>query len=332
MGDSEWAGRRFIVTGGTGTFGNQIVRDLLARDARAVTVISRDEKKQWEMRQAIPDKRLRFALCDVRDRERLNEVFDDATWLDGVFHAAALKHVIGCEAHPIEAVKTNIIGTRNVIETAKDYGIGRFLAISTDKAVQPVNVMGMTKAIMERLVLASNTEHFIAGVVRYGNVLASRGSVVELFVTLLKDGVRELPITDPRMTRFLLTIADAVGFALDVYLAMSGNEIWVKRLPAVAIPMLALALGEVVAPGEEVGLDEIGAYPGEKIDELLVSPDEAPYAMLRGDNYVIRPGVPSEPGGETAARVGYGSRDALLADGAAIVDILRRGMPELFKE
>jgi UDP-N-acetylglucosamine 4,6-dehydratase len=283
MSDFSIDGKTILVTGGTGSFGSFFVRRIL-RDfhPRKVIVFSRDELKQSQMARQIHDARLRFLLGDIRDLQRLQRAFHGT---DVIVHAAALKQVPTLEYNPFEAVQTNIIGAENVINAAIDQGVDRVVALSTDKAVNPVNLYGATKLCLEKLFVAGNS---YAGstrtrfsVVRYGNVIGSRGSVVPLFLEKLPTG--RLPITDERMTRFWITLdqgADAVLFAAS---RMHGGEVFVPKIPSMRITDLAKA----IAPG--CGLDIVGVRPGEKLHEVLLTSDESARAVDAGGYFVIKP-------------------------------------------
>jgi len=281
-------GKSILVTGGTGSFGRAFVRAVLARyRPRRLIVFSRDELKQFEMQQEFGQADypcLRYFLGDVRDRDRLYRAFQD---VDYVIHAAAQKQVPASEYNPFEAVKTNIIGTQNVIDAAIDRGVERVIALSTDKAVNPVNLYGATKLCLEKLTVAANS--YSGGrtkfsVVRYGNVLASRGSVVPLFLKQRETGV--LTVTDPRMTRFWITLDEAVNFVLRCLELMHGGEVFVPKIPSMKIVDLARA----ICPRCEIRY--IGIRPGEKLHEVLISRDEARNTVDAGDFYVIKPSFP----------------------------------------
>ena len=276
-------GRSVLITGGTGSFGKALTSHLLSCcQPRRVIIYSRDELKQHRMQQEMGHPCLRFFIGDVRDRDRLYRAFAD---VDYVVHAAALKQVPAAEYNPFEAVKTNILGAQNIIEAAIDRGVERVVALSSDKAANPINLYGATKLVSDKLFIAGNAyagaQDTRFGVVRYGNVLGSRGSVVEFFRACRKDGV--LPITDLRMTRFWLTLAQAVRFVLRFLRTMAKGEILVPRLPSMRVANLALAL----APGCRI--EEIGIRPGEKLHEVLVPSDEARLTTAYDDVYVIRP-------------------------------------------
>lgn len=279
-------GLDILVTGGTGTFGHAFVHAMLAEhDPRRLIVLSRDELKQHDMRQVYPDagdSPLRYFIGDVRDRGRLERAFQG---VDVVVHAAALKQVPACEYNPFEAIQTNVNGTKNVIDAAIDQRVGRVLQISTDKAVNPVNLYGATKLCAEKIVVQGNAYATEAetklSVARYGNVIGSRGSVVPLFLEQAKSGT--VTITDPRMTRFWITIEQGVRFVLRCVEAMRGGEIFVPKVPSMKILDLAASL----APDCETKV--VGIRPGEKLHEVLVSEDEARHTFELEDMYVIEP-------------------------------------------
>jgi UDP-glucose 4-epimerase len=281
-------GKRVLVTGGTGSFGNFVVRRLLDVGAGEVRVFSRDEKKQYDMRVFYRGrKELTFVIGDVRSRERIDEAMSG---IEVVFHAAALKQVPTCEHHPEEAIQTNVVGAGNLVESALRHGIDAFVMISTDKAVKPVNVMGMTKALQERLVLKANLSRRNRGTrfscVRYGNVLRSRGSVVPFFRRLLKLGQR-ITITDERMTRFLLTLNDAIDLVFFAAENGAGGEIFVRKAPAARVVDIASVL--CAEAGKPFEYDLIGLLPGEKLGEILVSEEELQRVEDVGGYYRILP-------------------------------------------
>lgn len=272
-----------LITGGTGSFGRGCIKRLLAEGIKKVIVFSRDEKKQWDMAQEIKDERVRYFLGDVRDKERLGRAFHG---VDEVIHAAALKQVPALEYNPIEAVRTNILGTQNVINAAIDCGVKKVLMLSTDKAVNPVNLYGATKLCAEKLMIASNAYvgRFAAfSVVRYGNVMGSRGSVVEVFNRQKETGV--LTITYSDMTRFKISIDNAITFVLRCLRSMKGAEIFIPKLPNVRIKDLA----KEICP--ECEIQEIGIRPGEKIHEVLLSKDESRYAEEYDDCFIVRQSI-----------------------------------------
>lgn len=272
-----------LVTGGTGSFGQAFIRHVLEKTAvKKVIVFSRDEWKQSEMQKDFDDSRLRYFLGDVRDLSRLQRAFDG---VDIVVHAAALKQVPTLEYNPFEAVKTNIIGSQNVITAAIDQKVKKVVALSTDKAANPLNLYGATKLCAEKLFQASNSyagdHNTIFSVVRYGNVVGSRGSVVPLFLERQNSG--RLPITDRRMTRFWITLPESVALVLHALEVMKGGEIFIPKIPSMRI----IDLAKAIAPKGEI--EEIGIRPGEKIHEILMTEEEATRALDYGKTYVIRP-------------------------------------------
>lgn len=276
-----------LVTGGTGSFGKKFVEILLKRHApRKIIIFSRDELKQHEMRaQGFNAPCMRYFIGDVRDKERLRRAMND---VDIVVHAAALKHVPACEYNPIEAIQTNIIGAQNIINAAIDAGIKNVLALSTDKAVNPVNLYGATKLCAEKLFVQSNAYSggkTLFSCVRYGNVVGSRGSVVPLFEEQKKTGT--ITITDERMTRFWLTLDKGVNFVLHCLEEMKGGEIFVPKIPSAKLTDLA----EAVAPGCKRVVTGIRA--GEKLHECLLSEDEARHTVEMDDRFVIEPELAS---------------------------------------
>ena len=284
----DYSQKSVLVSGGTGSFGNFIVRRLLDLGAKEVRVLSRDEKKQHDMRVYYRGhSNLSFVIGDVRNRERLDEAMSG---IDIMFHAAALKQVPACENFPHEAIYTNVTGAQNVVDAALCNGLEAFVMISTDKAVKPVNVMGMTKALQERIVLKGNQSRLNRGTrfacVRYGNVLRSRGSVIPLFRRLLATGQR-LTITDDRMTRFLLTLNDAIDLVLYAAEQQQGGEIFVRKAPSARIIDLAAILSEEA--GKPLDYDVIGLLPGEKLNEIMLTEEELVRTEDLGDYYKIHP-------------------------------------------
>lgn len=279
--------KSILVTGGTGSFGKSFIRRLLDRyHPRRVVVFSRDELKQYEMQQEFTASAMRFFLGDVRDRERLTQAMRG---IDYVIHAAALKQVPAAEYNPMECIKTNIHGAENVIHAALENDVEKVVALSTDKAANPVNLYGATKLASDKLFVAANN---LAGgartrfsVMRYGNVVGSRGSVVPLFRKLIGEGAAELPITDPRMTRFWITLEQAVSFVVKNFERMQGGEIFVPRIPSVRITDLA----EAMAPGLPTKV--IGIRPGEKLHEIMCPADDSHLTLEFADHYVIRPTI-----------------------------------------
>ncbi|MCA1988498.1 MAG: UDP-N-acetylglucosamine 4,6-dehydratase (inverting) [Desulfarculus sp.] len=278
-----------LITGGTGSFGRKFV-EVALRDykPRKVIVLSRDELKQHEMNQkfpAGPDKVMRYFLGDVRDPDRLYRAFRE---VDLVVHAAALKQVPACEYNPFEAIKTNILGTKNVIDAAIARKVPKVMAISTDKAVNPINLYGATKLCAEKMVIQANSYSFEGGsrfsACRYGNVIGSRGSVVPLFRKQAEQGC--ITVTDRRMTRFWITLEQGVRFVLNCIERMQGGEIFVPDIPSCSI----MDLAHLLAPACKV--QEIGIRPGEKLHEVLISTDESRQALRLADMFLIQPSFP----------------------------------------
>ena len=280
-------GSSILVTGGTGSFGRAFVSELLSNHKpQRVAVFSRDELKQYEMKQRyLHDDRIRFFLGDIRDRERLTMAMNG---VDYVVHAAALKQVDTAEYNPMEFVKTNILGSENVLTTAIDDGVKKVVALSTDKASSPVNLYGATKLTADKLFISGNHYSYARGtkfaVVRYGNVMGSRGSVIPYWRGLAAQG-QSLPITDRRMTRFWITLQQAVQFVIDSFEMMDGGELYVPRIPSMRLTDLA----EALAPG--VALQEIGIRPGEKMHEEMISVDDGRRTIQLADRYVIAPAL-----------------------------------------
>ena len=280
-------GSAILVTGGTGSFGKAFIAELLERhNPRRVVIFSRDELKQYEVRQKFADDpRLRWFIGDIRDQHRLARAMHG---VDYVVHAAALKQVDTAEYNPFEYVQTNVVGSQNVVEAAIDTGVKKVVALSTDKASSPLNLYGATKLAADKLFQSAN--HYAAGyetrfsVVRYGNVMGSRGSVIPFFKKLAAEG-KPLPVTDRRMTRFWITLPQAVQFVLDSFDLMQGGELYVPRIPSMRI----MDLVEAVAPGSETY--EIGIRPGEKLHEEMISLDDARRTLRIGDRYVVLPTI-----------------------------------------
>ncbi|MBB6671696.1 UDP-N-acetylglucosamine 4,6-dehydratase (inverting) [Cohnella nanjingensis] len=288
-------GKVVLVTGGTGSFGRKFVRKMLDLDVRKVIVFSRDELKQYEMSQEFTDPRMRFFIGDVRDLERLNRAFDG---VDIVIHAAALKHVTACEYNPIEAVRTNILGAQNVIDAAINRSVHRVIALSTDKAANPINLYGATKLASDKLFVAANAyvgdKPTRFSVVRYGNVVGSRGSVIPFFHKMRQSG--RVPITDERMTRFWITLDQGVQFVRDCLIRMKGGEIFVPKIPSVKITDLA----RIIAP--DCRMEFIGIRPGEKLHEAMITEDDARKTVEFDDYFIITPEFP----GWLEGQEGYG--------------------------
>ena len=276
-----------LITGGTGSFGKAFIRELLARYKPArVVVFSRDELKQFDMQQEFPQPEMRFFLGDVRDKERLIQAMRG---VDYVIHAAALKQVPAAEYNPMECIKTNIHGAENVIHAALANNVAKVIALSTDKAANPINLYGATKLASDKLFVSANnivgSSHTEFSVVRYGNVVGSRGSVVPYFKKLIAEGATELPITDVRMTRFWISLAQAVDFVFKSFQRMQGGEVFVPRIPSVRIVDLA----EAMAPGLPHKL--IGIRPGEKLHEIMCPEDDSHLTLAFHDHYVLQPSI-----------------------------------------
>ena len=280
-------GKSILITGGTGSFGQQFTRTVLDRfDVKRLIVYSRDEHKQYQMSQEFTSATMRFFLGDVRDVGRLRVALRD---VDYVVHAAALKHVPAAEYNPMECIKTNVHGAENVITAALEADVEKVIALSTDKAANPINLYGATKLAADKLFVAANN---LAGfrrtkfsVVRYGNVAGSRGSVVPFFKQLVADGATELPITDPRSTRFWITVQQGVDFVLRSFTRMKGGEIFVPKIPSIRVTDLASAIGPALTQ------KRIGLRPGEKLHEVMCSADDSRLVLDFGDHYVIQPTI-----------------------------------------
>lgn len=280
-------GKSILITGGTGSFGRLFVRTVLERySPRRLIILSRDELKQYEMQSERDHPALRFFLGDVRDEHRLLQAMRD---VDYVIHAAALKQVPAAEYNPMECIKTNIMGAQNVIEAAIANGVGKVIALSTDKAANPINLYGATKLASDKLFVAANNvvgaDRTRFAVVRYGNVVGSRGSVVPLFNKLVAERASELPITDARMTRFWITLQEGVDFVLECFQRMHGGEVFVPKIPSARITDLAMA----IAPN--LPTRPIGIRPGEKLHEVMVPVDDARLTLEFDDHYVIKPSI-----------------------------------------
>jgi UDP-N-acetylglucosamine 4,6-dehydratase len=283
-----FADRVLLITGGTGSFGNAVLRRVLNTNIGEIRVFSRDEKKQDDLRKRYDNPKLKFYIGDVRDRQSIAKAMRG---VDFLFHAAALKQVPSCEFHPSEAVLTNIIGTENVLDAAISLGVKRVVCLSTDKAVYPINAMGISKAMMEKIMVAASrnlegTNTVICGT-RYGNVMASRGSVIPLFVDQVRAG-KAISITDPSMTRFMMTLDDAVDLVLYAFEHGDNGDIFVQKSPAATVRILAEAILELMdKPNHPV--DEIGTRHGEKLYETLLGREEMARAEDLGSYYRVPP-------------------------------------------
>jgi UDP-N-acetylglucosamine 4,6-dehydratase len=279
--------KSILITGGTGSFGKAFVKELIDRHSpQRIIVYSRDELKQFEMQQVFNQKCMRYFIGDVRDLSRLATAMSD---VDYVVHAAALKQVPAAEYNPMECIKTNVLGAQNVIEAALANDVSRVVALSTDKAANPVNLYGATKLCSDKLFVAANNmagkKNVIFSVVRYGNVIGSRGSVIPFFKKLADERAKALPITDERMTRFWITLSQGVAFVMRAFSRMKGGEIFVPKIPSARITDIASA----VAPG--VPFEIIGIRPGEKLHEVMCPSDDSHLTLEFDDHFVIEPAI-----------------------------------------
>ena len=276
-----------LVTGGTGSFGQKFTEIMLNSDINKIIIYSRDELKQYEMAKKFQDKRLRFFIGDVRDKNRLSRAMEG---VDRVVHAAALKQIPAAERNPFEAIKTNIYGAQNVIESAIDQGVKKVVALSTDKAANPINLYGATKLCSDKLFVAGNAYSKGKGtrfsVVRYGNVAGSRGSIIPLFLQQRDSG--KITITDNRMTRFWITLEQGVNLVLRAFEEMNGGEIYVPKIPSAKVTTLA----RIIAP--DCKIETIGIRPGEKLHEVMISVEDARRTVDKGDYYIIQPDIPED--------------------------------------
>jgi UDP-N-acetylglucosamine 4,6-dehydratase len=274
-----------MITGGTGSFGNTVLKRFLDTEVREIRIFSRDEKKQEDMRIALSNDKVKFYIGDVRDYDSLKQAM---VGVDYIFHAAALKQVPSCEFYPMEAVRTNVIGTENVLNAAIDRGVKRVVVLSTDKAVYPINAMGISKAMAEKLAVAKSRSvpegDTVISTTRYGNVMASRGSVIPLFIEQLRSG-ESLTVTDPEMTRFLMSLEDSVDLVLHAFEYGQQGDIFIQKAPASTVADLAQALKELFAKDNAIKV--IGTRHGEKLYESLVSREEMAKAEDMGRYYRI---------------------------------------------
>jgi len=292
MLESTYTGKRILVTGGTGSIGSEIVEQLLEFHPAVIRVYSRNEYNQYRFQEKWRENRnLRFLIGDIRDKERLTRACED---IDIIFHTAALKHVPACEYNPFEAVKTNVLGTQNLIEAALDNEVDKVIAINTDKSVSPINTMGATKLLAEKIVIAANlykgSHRTRFASVRFGNVIGSTGSVLPLFIKQIKDG-GPVTITHQDMERFIMTIGQAVRLTLRAGAEAGGGEVFILKMPALKITDLAEVLIDMVGDKSngEIKLNFIGRRPGEKTYEELLTPDESAYTEEREEMFVLRP-------------------------------------------
>lgn len=280
--------KSLLITGGTGSFGNAVLHRFLATDIEEIRIFSRDEKKQDDLRKKYKSTKLKFYIGDVRD---FNSISNACRGVDYIFHAAALKQVPSCEFHPMEAVKTNVIGTENVLEAAIQSNVKKVVCLSTDKAVYPINAMGISKALMEKVMIAKSRElkdeNMVISGTRYGNVMASRGSVIPLFVDQIRDK-KPITITDPQMTRFMMTLEDAVDLVLYAFENAKNGDIFVQKAPAATVEVLAQALRELLkVPAHPIHI--MGTRHGEKLFETLLSREEMVSAVDLKKYYRVPP-------------------------------------------
>lgn len=317
--------KRILVTGGTGSFGLFIVNRLLKFGIKEVRILSRDEKKHYDMRRHFSEEpRLKLITGDIRDPQRVRQAMKGC---DIVFQAAALKHVNNCELHPYEAVQTNIVGVQHVIDAAIDAGVDKFITVSTDKAVKPVNIMGMTKAVQEKLTVAANLLPNNSGTrfccVRYGNVMSSRGSAIPLFRSLM-DAKKPITITHREMTRFLLTLDHAIDLVMFAAENMQGGETFIKKAPATKIVDLARAIA--TQKGGAFVIEDIPMFPGEKLHEVLMSEEELPRARDLDSYFVVQPWWTKERPYEVKAE--YSSHNELITSTDEIIALLNKSDEE----
>lgn len=277
--------KTLLITGGTGSFGNAVLQRFLKSDLKEIRIFSRDEKKQEDMRLALKNKKLKFYIGDVRNYESISEAMQD---VDFVFHAAALKQVPSCEFYPMEAVQTNILGAENVLRAAIAHAVEKCIVLSTDKAVYPINAMGISKAMMEKIMVAKSRlcdpKKTILCATRYGNVMGSRGSVIPLFLRQLQEG-SEITVTDPKMTRFLMSLEESVELVLYAFEHAKAGDIFVQKSPASSIEVLAKAMQELF--NKKIKIQTIGTRHGEKLYETLVSREEMARAKSLKGYYQI---------------------------------------------
>lgn len=282
---NQFSKKKYLISGGTGSFGRTVVKLLLSLEVSEIRIFSRDEKKQDEMRKEFTDSRLSFHIGDVRDYDSVAESLVD---IDYVYHAAALKQVPSCEFYPMEAYKTNVLGTNNVLDAAKKNGVKKVVCLSTDKAVYPINAMGISKAMMEKLVAAksriSDSTIFIS--TRYGNVMASRGSVIPLFLKQIKDGL-PITVTDPNMTRFMMSLSDSVDLVLHAFENGDSGDLFVQKASAATVGDLAIVLKDIFNADNTIEI--IGTRHGEKLYESLLAKEEFVKAEDLGRYYRVKP-------------------------------------------
>lgn len=324
-------GKVLLITGGTGSFGNAVLRRFLNSGIKEIRIFSRDEKKQDDMRKTFNSEKLKFYIGDVRDYQSVSNAMRG---VDYVYHAAALKQVPSCEFYPLEAVKTNVIGTENVLEAAITHNVERVVCLSTDKAVYPINAMGISKAMMEKVIVAKsrNLEHCktVICCTRYGNVMASRGSVIPLFIRQIIEGT-PLTITDPSMTRFMMTLDDAVDLVLHAFENGKNGDIFVQKAPAATIEVLTHAILEMIdKPDHKVNV--IGTRHGEKLfealcsrEEMFVAEDQGGYFRIPADNRDLNYSKYFEEGEQDLSVVeDYNSHNTERLDVEGMKELLRK--------
>ncbi|TKB46139.1 polysaccharide biosynthesis protein [Thalassotalea mangrovi] len=320
--------KTLLITGGTGSFGNAVLRRFLKSDVSEIRILSRDEKKQDDMRKHFNSDKLKFYIGDVRDYQSISNVMRG---VDYVFHAAALKQVPSCEFYPLEAVKTNVIGTENVLEAAIAHGVSNVVCLSTDKAVYPINAMGTSKAMMEKVIVAKSRnvpKGMTICTTRYGNVMASRGSVIPLFVRQVIDG-QSITLTDPKMTRFMMTLDDAVDLVLHAFKHGTNGDIFVQKAPAATIEVLTEAiLGLMKKTDHPVNV--IGTRHGEKLyealcsrEEMFIADDQGQYYRIPADNRDLNYAKYFEEGEKDLSNVeDYNSHNTKRLDVSGMKDLL----------
>lgn len=280
-----FTGKTLLITGGTGSFGNAVLNRFINTDIKEIRIFSRDEKKQYDMRREVNNEKVKFYIGDVRN---YNSIYNTTKGVDYVFHAAALKQVPSCEFYPMEAVRTNIVGTENLLNAAIENQVKKVIVLSTDKAVYPINAMGMSKALLEKVMVATsrnvNEDETVLCGTRYGNVMASRGSVIPLFVQQITGGM-PLTVTDPNMTRFMMSLENAIDLVLYAFNNARPGDIFVQKAPASTILELAEALKDIFNAGNEISI--IGTRHGEKLYETLLTREEMSIAEDLGDYYRI---------------------------------------------
>ena len=323
--------KTLLITGGTGSFGNAVLNRFLKSDIKEIRIFSRDEKKQDDMRKKFNNNKLKFYIGDVRD---LNSISNCCTGVDYIFHAAALKQVPSCEFYPLEALKTNVLGTENILEAAIRKNVKRVICLSTDKAVYPINSMGISKAMMEKIMVAKSrnvdgNKTIICGT-RYGNVMASRGSVIPLFLRQIIND-EPITITDPEMTRFMMTLDDAVNLVLHAFENGTNGDIFVQKAPAATIKILVEALKDITNKQKHI-VEMIGTRHGEKLyetlcsrEEMFVAEDQQDYFRIPSDNRDLNYSKYHEKGEKNLTSVDdYNSHNTKRLDKKEMINLLRK--------